>query len=288
MGTLDWNKESGENVLLWRKWAAAAEQTAALSPTLLYVGNLGCLHALGLIGLSQGGGDHKTMATSPKAVQSLCPIGLIPTESSFASPKCKRSLNSLLGFWKAWCSQGALFSIRWQTLLYLKDSKYCEKDLLLCNSLTRTENGEKAILERQLKANVEAQHCGLLGTTLSVAAARGARAVKHQDFSLNISLKYCISVCTQCSILEHCTKWKLKSPSLTAIYQQISIYIKSVTQIYTNCESGMPHFLKAFMNLNLQSALWVWFFSRPLPPAAPLHKEKTSHAQPETNRGVYG
>lgn len=77
---------------------------------------------------------------------------------------------------------------------------------MLCNSLTRTENGEKAILERQLKANVEAQHCGLLGTTLSPAAARGARAVKHQDFSLNISLKYCISVFTQCSILEHCTK----------------------------------------------------------------------------------
>lgn len=123
---------------------------------------------------------------------------------------------------------------------------------------------------------------------LSPAAARGARALKHQDLGLNIPLKYCISVCTQRSVSKHCTKWKLKSPSLAAIYQQISIYIISVTQIYTNCESGVLHFLKAFMNLNLQSALWVWFSSRPLPPAASPHKEKTSHAQPETKRGVYG
>lgn len=70
-------------------------------------------------------------------------------------------------------------------------------------------------------------------------------------------------------------------------YISANLYLhnESDTDLYR--ESGMLHFLKAFMNLNLQSALWVWFPSTPLPPAAPPHKEKTSHTQPETKRGAY-
>lgn len=148
-GTADWNGASGENVLLGMRRAAALEQNAAGCPTPRRVWKSG---VSGCPGLYQHASRERPVSKLelyvPRPYSHCIPKGLLPLRTVLHLRSVIGSLKSLLGFRKAGRFQGALFSIRRQALPSREDPKYCEKDLLLRNFLTRTENGRKMILKR--------------------------------------------------------------------------------------------------------------------------------------------